>query len=205
MSLPLGHSFGLQIDGLLGLRDGEFAGGGAAHLFWRRPDQGLIGAYGSLFRHGAQDVTRSRLGLEGELYLGRVTLVGLAGYEHTSGPNGLAGVIPGFNVFNTGSESRFFGLANFNYYATDNWKFTVGYRYTSGISVGALGTEYLFQSGSGNAVALFLEGRVGENKYAAAWGGLRVYFGAKDKPLIRRHREDDRPTGCRRNCMARVA
>ena len=50
VSLPIGHSYGLQVDALLGGRDGDFAGGGAAHLFWRRPDQGLIGAYGSLFR-----------------------------------------------------------------------------------------------------------------------------------------------------------
>lgn len=35
------------------------------------------------------------------------------------------------------------------------------------------------------------EGRVGEDSYHGVWGGVRFYFGQKDKTLIRRHREDD--------------
>ena len=191
ISIPLSHSFGFQVDALVGGRDGGIAGGGAAHLFWRQPDKGLFGLYGSLFRHDRQDLTRARLGLEGELYHGRFSLVGLAGYERTDASAGFAGVIPGFNVFNTGSESRFFSAANINFYASENWKLSVGHRFTSGIHVGAIGTEYLFQSGGGTAFSVFAEGRLGENRYSAVWGGVRVYFGAKDKPLIRRHREDD--------------
>ena len=42
--------------------------------------------------------------------------------------------------------------------------------------------------------ALFAEGRIGEDDYHGVWGGIRFYFGQKDKSLIRRHREDD-PTG----------
>jgi hypothetical protein len=43
----------------------------------------------------------------------------------------------------------------------------------------------------GIMAALFVEGRVGEHDDHGIWGGLRVYFGQKDKTLIRRHREDD--------------
>jgi hypothetical protein len=39
--------------------------------------------------------------------------------------------------------------------------------------------------------SLFVEGRVGEDNASGVWGGIRFYFGQKDKPLIRRHREDD--------------
>ena len=37
----------------------------------------------------------------------------------------------------------------------------------------------------------FVEGRIGEGDFHGVWGGLRVYFGQKDKPLIDRHRQDD--------------
>ena len=39
--------------------------------------------------------------------------------------------------------------------------------------------------------ALFAEGDAGEGWYHGVWVGLRIYFGQKDKTLIRRHREDD--------------
>ena len=39
--------------------------------------------------------------------------------------------------------------------------------------------------------SLFVEGRAGEGSFHGVWGGVRFYFGQKDKTLIRRHREDD--------------
>jgi hypothetical protein len=45
--------------------------------------------------------------------------------------------------------------------------------------------------GKGMMAALFAEARFGEHSDHGAWGGLRFYFGQKDKTLIRRHREDD--------------
>ncbi len=39
--------------------------------------------------------------------------------------------------------------------------------------------------------AAFAEGRLGEHNRNGVFGGLRFYFGQKDKSLIRRHREDD--------------
>jgi endosialidase-like protein len=39
--------------------------------------------------------------------------------------------------------------------------------------------------------AAFIEGRIGENDFDGIWGGLRFYFGQKDKTLIQRHRQDD--------------
>jgi hypothetical protein len=42
--------------------------------------------------------------------------------------------------------------------------------------------------------SLFAEGRVVESGGSSVWGGLKIYFGQRDKSLIRRHREDDPPT-----------
>jgi hypothetical protein len=39
----------------------------------------------------------------------------------------------------------------------------------------------------------FVEGRVGEEGFHGIWGGLKLYFGQSDKPLIARHRRDDPP------------
>jgi hypothetical protein len=45
--------------------------------------------------------------------------------------------------------------------------------------------------GSRIVAALFAEGRLGQENFHGVWGGLRFYFGQKDKTLIRRNREDD--------------
>jgi hypothetical protein len=39
----------------------------------------------------------------------------------------------------------------------------------------------------------FVEGLAGESEFHGVWGGLRFYFGKKDKSLIARHRQDDPP------------
>jgi hypothetical protein len=46
ITVPLAHSFGLQLDGAGGYRQmGDFFGGGA-HLFYRDPAKLLLGGYG---------------------------------------------------------------------------------------------------------------------------------------------------------------
>ena len=46
LAVPLGTQYGAEFDGMAGGFDSRFLGGGAAHLFWRNPAQGLLGAYG---------------------------------------------------------------------------------------------------------------------------------------------------------------
>ena len=53
------------------------------------------------------------------------------------------------------------------------------------------GGEWSFAAGSGRMASLFAEGRFGEGNNHGVWGGLRIYFGQRDKTLIRRNREDD--------------
>ena len=195
LSAPIGQSFGLQIDGLATSARGAFVGGGGAHLFWRDPNTGLLGIYGSATRNNAfGGINRYKLGGEAEAYFGRFTISGTAGWEQIQSGSRFVGTVPGFQIFDRGARtSRFYDMVDLSFYATDNWKLSVGHRYTAGSHYAALGTEYLVSLGGGTAMSAFAEARIGERNNRAVFGGLSFYFGQKDKTLIRRHREDDPP------------
>jgi hypothetical protein len=81
-AVPLGHSFGLQADGAFGEIDSHPAGGGGLHLFARDPSHYLLGVYGSYHTWESVDVWRAAA--EGEVYINRFSISGIAGYERTS-------------------------------------------------------------------------------------------------------------------------
>ncbi len=199
LSAPLGGQYGVQVDGAAGAFDSRFVGGGAAHLFWRNPQQGLLGAYGDAMRWERYGVNIGHVGGEGEAYLGRWTLRGVAGAEFNNNPSSTT-IVPiagGFVTNNAtigklNGTSRFFDLVTLSYYITDNWAASIGQRYLGGKDALALGTEYALPSHSSILPSLFAEARIGSgsNNYGA-WGGVRFYFGNSDKTLIRRNREDD--------------
>ena len=202
VSAPLGQSFGMQIDVAGASRDGDFAGAGAGHFFWRDPSKALFGVYGSYSRRGGLNEQNVRLGLEGEAYFGRFTIGGVAGFERTIASSGILFVPFGPALVTQGSENRFFNAIDLSFYATDNFRLSVGHRYSSGIHMGAVGAEYMVPTGAGVSYSFFAEGRVGEQRFAAAMAGVRVYFGQKDKTLIRRHREDDPPNYVRDDILS---
>lgn len=171
-SMPLSSNYGVQFDGLVGTEDGNHAtAGGAVHLFWRDPSEGLIGLYGSYTYHDSEgdSVNVSRVAVEGERYWGRITLSALAGAE-----------------FGDVSEDGFFSLVDLSYYASDDLRVYLGHQYAQAGSMAKAGIEWQVKSG----MSLFAEGRSGANDYDSALAGIRFYFG-EDKTLIRRHREDD--------------
>ena len=94
--------------------------------------------------------------------------------------------LQGFDV-----RTRYFDKINVAIYPLPDLKLFVGHRYLGGMHALALGSEFALPMRGEARAALFVEGRIGEGDFHGAWGGLRVYFGKKDKPLIRRHREDD--------------
>lgn len=193
VAIPVGQSFGLQVDAALASVEGDVTGAGAAHVFWRNPASALIGLYGSWSRRSADDSSQVRLGLEAQYYLARVTLGGVGGFERTIAAASTL-TVPGFGVINLpGSQNRAFAAFDLSWYATDNFRLSGGYRYFNGRSAAAAGLEYMVQTGQGAAYSFFAEGRAGEDRYLAGMAGVRVYFGQKDKTLIRRHREDDPP------------
>jgi len=173
VTVPISHRFGLQVDGLGAWRNGRFSGGVGAHGFWRDPSFGLFGVYTSYtnvgwgrFRH----VTH--VGVEGEIYLDRVTFTGLVGAEF-------------------GSNSGWLGQVDVGFYPSDNLRVYGGYRYQLNQHYGAAGIEYMPQLESAPGLAVFADGMIASrSRNYAVFAGLRYYFG-QPKSLIRRHREDD--------------
>ncbi len=178
ISIPVGHSFGVQIDGGIG----RFSGNGSAtaygigaHAFWRNPDVALLGLYGDYQTTTDFDFDAVRLGVEGELYLDRISLEGIAGAERVDGPGG--------------DDTYFSGEALAAFYITDDFRVHGGVGHRFDETYGTIGAEAMLPLG-GNNVALFTDGRFSSNQTAIR-GGLRVYFGESGKSLIARHREDD--------------
>jgi hypothetical protein len=188
ISIPVGAQYGLQIDGLAGSLGGKGLGAIAGHFFWRNPASGLVGLYGS-YTHWNEigGIHAVHAGVEAAAYFGRYSLEGLVGVEsgntrsETSG-----GVTTTYEI-----KTRFFDKLNFAYYPTDNIKLLIGHRYLGGQHAAAFGAEAAFSAGHSTMASLFVEARAGEHDFQGVWGGLKVYFGNRDKTLMRRHREDD--------------
>ncbi len=62
-----------------GTRDDADIHGFGGHLFWRNPDVALVGVTASYAKTGVIDI--QRYGVEGELYLGPITLGANAGWQ----------------------------------------------------------------------------------------------------------------------------
>ena len=206
-SVPLAQQLGFQADGgLVNDKKGVASYGGAGHLFWRDPSIGLLGAYGSYSHWNGSDLfarfqstdgtvfdvnlgqistNTGRVAAEGEYYLIRWTLSGVAGVEMV----GINSTLPGFSVPN-----RFFDQVSAAYYVTDNFKLSAGHAYTYDTHFLTLGAEYGFALGGGRMASLFADGTLGERGANSALAGLRVYFGQHDKTLIERNRQDDPPS-----------
>jgi hypothetical protein len=191
LSLPLGSSYGLQVDGAGGSLGGSDFASTAGHLFWRNPSVGLLGAYASYARWDAfSGINLSKYGSEGAWYTGRWTLEGVAGVESGSNKTDFSnGVMTTINLVTRG-----FDHVTASYYVNDNWKLSVGQLYTGGRNSLTFGTEYGFGPGGNTMAALFAEGFVSDAGSSGVLGGLKLYFGQHGKSLIQRNREDDPPT-----------
>jgi hypothetical protein len=214
LSLPAPGQFGVQLDGNIGRLDDRTFGALAGHWFWRNPSQMLIGVYVSnTFWDRFGGVYLTQVAGEGEYYFGKFTVQGIVGAEFgnsvsnsTSGtfivPPGnqpcCAGGTPGVATTTTFTEgydikTRFFDQINLKYYFIDNFDAFVGHRYLGGKNALALGGELAAPIGKNMMASAFVEARVGENDFHGVWGGVKLYFGQSDKPLIARHRRDDPP------------
>jgi hypothetical protein len=192
LSVPLAQQWGAQIDGRAQSAHGIGAYGAAGHLFWRDPSIGLLGAYGSYWHWDGREVrdlghistTTSAIAAQGEYYAGRWTLSGLAGVEMVSvdAPAALGALsVP----------NRFFDTIRASYYVTDNFKLSIGHVYTAARHGLTLGAEHGFALGGGRMASWFAQARFAEEGHNSVLGGLRIYFGQRDKSLIDRHRQDD--------------
>jgi hypothetical protein len=198
LSVPLAQQWGLQLDGGVVSDAGISNYNLAAHLFWRDPSIGLLGAYVS-YSHdngfndpilGQMSTTTAQYAVEGAYYLSRWTLNGLAGVE-TGTVNTNVSLFNSLGLLAPSVPNRFFDYLQASYYFTDNFELYLGHSYTGGSHFLNLGGEYGIPLGGGRMAALFADGWIGEGGDNGAFVGLRIYFGQQDKTLIRRHREDD--------------
>jgi hypothetical protein len=196
---PLGGQYGAQIDGNVGSLDGNVFGAVGGHWFWRNPSTALLGIYADSAlwdRFGGVNV--NHVGAEAEYYFGQFTLQGVAGVEFGNrASQTISTFTPGLIATTTtfvdsfAIKTRFFDQINLKYYFTNDFSGYVGHRYLGGKNALALGAELARPLGGGLMGSAFVEGRIGENDNHGIWGGLKLYFGPTDKPLIARHRRDD--------------
>jgi len=190
-TMPLGHSFGAQIDGAAGSQGGDFVGGIGGHVFWRDPSQGLVGLTAAgAFNNGTSSafgfdaagdccyfvgwgLDKQRLyqaGGEAEAYLDRFTLHGTAGYQW------------GDNV-----EEGLYGTAGVDFYLTDDFMVGIGGGASAEID-GFLSAG--MEVKAFRNVALFTDVRSNFDGYTHGIAGIRFYFG-QAQSLIDAHRQDD--------------
>lgn len=170
LSFPLGCLWGAQVDVGGGSLDGDHWGGIGGHLFTRDPNSYLIGAHLQYINLDGEDIFR--VGPEAELYFGNVTLSGWAGWENADT-----------------LDDDVFAALDLSFYATEDLKFNVGYRRFLDIDAAAIGAEWQFDIGA--PLSLFAEAQFGSEDFSTVLVGAKFYFGAPEKSLIQRHREDD--------------
>lgn len=179
LTFPLGHNFGLQVDGVMGDGSGGSFHGFGGHLFWRDPSRGLFGMYASYVRWNSETfyddiwVTGAKvgkIGAESHLYLGPLTLEGIGAYQF-------------------GTETGFAGKATMAYYPRENLRLYAGVSHLEGPgSTTFTGVEW---APSDRGLSLFADLGFNEDNDTRVMAGLKFYLANEDKSLIRRHREDD--------------
>lgn len=179
LSVPLGQSFGLQGDLSIGSIDGDWSVGGALHAFTRDPSSYLLGVTA-----GVVVADGSRLaaaGPEAELYLDRISLEGWAGWAAIE-----------YDDAALTDENGFFAMGDIAYYATDDWRISLGGDSILGRESLNIATEYQF-AGLGVPLSGTGEVRAYDTGAYSVKVGIKGYFGDPDKSLIERHRQDDPP------------
>ena len=140
---------------------GAEAGGVAAHLFARDPEEYLLGAYASYSAIDGNDILR--FGAEAQLYLDSVSVEALAGYEDAD---------------DTGTG--FFTATNLAFYPTEDFRLSLGYEHFLDIDAATAGIEWQV-GGLGLPASIFAHGAIGDNDYATVSAALHSTLVAKRK------------------------
>lgn len=170
--MPFAPSFGAQLDvGIGSYRESYTSAAAGLHLFYRDPDVGLLGIYGDWGYVNPEHA--GRMGVEGSLYNGRVTIDVFAGVQ-----------------FGQHVLTEFVDEVDFSYYFTDNLRGSLGHRLTSRGHTANISFEFMPEGSGGWSV--FGEAEAGEDDYHSAWLGLRYSFGQSSaNTLIERDRVAD--------------
>lgn len=173
-ALPVAEQLSLQLDGLatlylddLGNSDDATVGEGylASHFTYRAPQTGLLGVFGGIGltedNGDDEDVNKffSFGGLEGQYYLGDVTLLGQVGYFHAT------------DSYDEAIDAAVFARGGGDFYFTDNTK----------ISADA---SYVIGNRSGEKTTIFGWGAGAEHKFSSLPVGISASYNGFDlKPL----------------------
>lgn len=178
-SVPLGHRFGAQFDGLYQHGFSTNIYGVGTHFFARDPSKGLIGlAFSGMTSQKFTDVI---VGVEGEYYFKQVTLGTVVGYNNYD--SHVATTVPGLEAHQSFVAARVYAAI----YPMDDLMVRLEYQTRFNHNYYVAHVEWQTPV---SGVAVFADGGVGDNGYAHLLGGVRVYFGGS-KPLKDRHRKDD--------------
>ena len=169
--------FGWQADGMwseIGSRDFRGIGG---HVFWRDPQQALIGFTAAAIDRDGVESTQA--GIEVEYYLPRATLAFGGGYA------GIRYDEPVFFIDTDADGSYLNGEVR--YYLTDDFAVSIGGMRSLGNDLGFASVEYQTPVAG---LSFFATSANGDNGYDHTLAGVRYYFGSP-KHLKLRHRMDD--------------
>lgn len=176
ITAPLGHSFGVELDGFASTSRSTFSGGGLLQLFWRDPELGQVGPFGGLA--GSAGARLALVGGAGELFGRNVTLQLFGGYLDVANSAPLPGAYGGL-----------YG-GRLTLYPVPDLAISIGAGSAVGRTSGTARVEVLPDFTPRRNVSLFASAGADDNQSYRLTGGIRIYFGAT-KTLIRRHREDD--------------
>ncbi|MGA2088792.1 MAG: hypothetical protein ABSG66_07730 [Stellaceae bacterium] len=177
LTVPLGYSFGGQLDLLGGDSNGQGLWGIAGQGFWRNPSQGLLGVVALHSDRGisstlSKGVYVNRYGGEGALYIGQFTPEAAVGYQNGNAKTGA------------------FSTLDLGWYPLDDLRLTGGVDLNPTHTHALLGAEYQLGVAALPGLTTFLESGLSGQRDSYVLTGLRIYFGPA-KTLIRRQREDD--------------
>jgi hypothetical protein len=170
---PLGQTFGLQLEGGGGAVDGHDYYGAGAHLFARDPDLYMLGVFGAYAEAGDFDISSTRVGAEGELYLSALTISAAAGYQ-----------------FSDAIGNGAFGSLDLRWYVTNNFYLQGGGSIEDDRAYGKVAAEWQPGFAALPGLAFNARGVWGEDDYHSIMGGLTYYFGPAAN-LKDRHRKYD--------------
>jgi hypothetical protein len=175
---PLGHEWGVQLEGGFNAADDDTTWGVGGQLFWRDPDSALFGVQASWATvdidtpFGSVDIDGGRVGGNLELYFDQITLLAAGGVQ-----------------FGDIQESGY-GSVDLRWYMTDNFYASIGGELLEDNSTGRLQIEFQPGFESLPGLAFFARGVIGEDDFDAVYGGITYYFG-EPKSLKDRHRRSD--------------
>lgn len=195
-TMPITHNIGTQLDMGSNLFGSSVSGTAAGHLFWRDPEIGLVGSYGSgLYNSISNGNSVWQAAGEFERYDGRFTLqalVGVQGFSNYSAPSSISFLNRNYIGY-CPNPNRFVDDVSLKYYPTEDISFSIGHIYTRGNNSAYIATEYLFSEIKplGAQVGGFFEASYGSNNSSTFLAGLKFYFNNSTKTLIRIQREND--------------